>query len=420
MKRSSLGPFIRHTACARSRQRIGRKKHGHENVFPHIGTTAPETASCPILIGKAGNSFSPSSERKDGMRRWNRLWDVVLGVIVSLLCAFPVSAREKVILDSDMVEGFDDGVAMLALAQSPGIELIGVTIVAGNTWVSDGVAYALRQLEIAGQNIPVAAGVDRPFRPQRYELFGLERQLFGMGHDAWVGAFGYPKPESWQKVYRERYGKEPQSRPDPRHAVDFIIEEVRKHPGELTIAEIGPCSNLALAVLKAPDIVPLIKRVIFMGGSFFKPGNVTPTAEFNWWFDPEAARIVVRTPFREQIMVGLDVCEKMPFSSDRYQAFLAGQRPEMKKLLESTYAGQQFAKDKAFSQYVWDVLAAAILIDPSLITEERTCAVDVNAEFGPSYGQALAYPDNGPQGSQKARIVMTIDQERFWNMLTAR
>ena len=354
------------------------------------------------------------------MRRWNRLWDVVLGVIVSLLCAFPVSAREKVILDSDMVEGFDDGVAMLALAQSPGIELIGVTIVAGNTWVSDGVAYALRQLEIAGQNIPVAAGVDRPFRPQRYELFGLERQLFGMGHDAWVGAFGYPKPESWQKVYRERYGKEPQSRPDPRHAVDFIIEEVRKHPGELTIVEIGPCSNLALAVLKAPDIVPLIKRVIFMGGSFFKPGNVTPTAEFNWWFDPEAARIVVRTPFREQIMVGLDVCEKIPFSFDRYQAFLAGQRPEMKKLLESTYAGQQFAKDKAFSQYVWDVLAAAILIDPSLITEERTCAVDVNAEFGPSYGQALAYPDNGPQGSQKARIVMTIDQERFWNMLTAR
>ena len=186
------------------------------------------------------------------MRRWNRLWDVVLGVIVSLLCAFPVSAREKVILDSDMVEGFDDGVAMLALAQSPGIELIGVTIVAGNTWVSDGVAYALRQLEIAGQNIPVAAGVDRPFRPQRYELFGLERQLFGMGHDAWVGAFGYPKPESWQKVYRERYGKEPQSRPDPRHAVDFIIEEVRKHPGEITIAEIGPCSNLALAVLQGP------------------------------------------------------------------------------------------------------------------------------------------------------------------------
>ena len=107
---------------------------------------------------------------------------------------------------------------------------------------------------------------------------------------------------------------------------------------------------------QGPDIVPLIKRVIFMGGSFFKPGNVTPTAEFNWWFDPEAARIVVRTPFREQIMVGLDVCEKMPFSFDRYQAFLAGQRPEMKKLLESTYAGQQFAKDKAFSQYVWDVL----------------------------------------------------------------
>lgn len=354
------------------------------------------------------------------MNRWKQLRGIVWGLALALLCSFPVSAREKVILDSDMVEGFDDGVAMLALAKSPAVDLVGVTIVAGNTWVPEGVAYALRQLEIAGRkDIPVAAGVDRPFRPQRYELFGLERQLFGMGHDAWVGAFGYQNPGSWQKVYRERYGKEPRLHPDSRHAVDFIIEEVRKHPGEITIAEIGPCTNLALAVLKAPDIVPLIRRVVYMGGSFFKPGNVTPAAEFNWWFDPEAARIVVRTPFREQIMVGLDVCEKMPFTADRYQTFLAGQSPQMKALLESTYAGRQFAKDKAFSLYVWDVLVAAIIIDPGLITEERTCAVDVNAEFGPSYGQALAYPGNGPQGSQKVRIVMAIDQERFWDMLTA-
>ncbi len=342
-----------------------------------------------------------------------------MGVVLAVLCSFPVSAREKVILDSDMVEGFDDGVAMLALAEAPGIELVGVTIVAGNSWVSDGVAYALRQLELAGKDIPVAAGMDSPFRPQRYELFGLERQLFGMGHDAWVGAFGYPKPESWQKAYRERYGKEPRLRPDPRHAVDFIIEEVRKHPGEITIAAIGPCSNLALAVLKAPDIVPLIRRVIYMGGAFFKPGNVTPSAEFNWWFDPEAARIAVRTPFREQIMVGLDVCEKVPFTFDRYQTFLAGQEPKMKALVESTYAGRQFAADKAHSQYVWDVLVAAILIDPGLVAEERTCAVDVNAEFGTSYGQALAYPGEGPQGTQKARIIMAVDQERFWNMLAA-
>lgn len=353
------------------------------------------------------------------MNRWNRLRGIVFGVALALLCSFPVSAREKVILDSDMVEGFDDGVAMLALAKSPDVDLVGVTVAAGNTWVPEGVAYALRQLEIAGKSIPVAAGAERPFRPQRHELFGLERQLFGMGHDAWVGSFGYPNPGSWQKVYRERYGNEPQSRPDPRHAADFIIEEVRKHPGEITIAEIGPCTNLALAVLKAPDIVPLIRRVIYMGGSFFKPGNVTPAAEFNWWFDPEAARIAVRTPFREQIMVGLDVCEKMPFTFERHQAFLAVQSPQMKALLESTYAGRQFAKDKAFSQYVWDVLVAAIIIDPGLITEERTCAVDVNAEFGPSYGQALAYPGNGPQGSQKARIITAIDQERFWKMLTA-
>lgn len=312
-----------------------------------------------------------------------------------------------------MVEGFDDGVTTLALAQSPGIGLMGVTIVTGSTWVSDGVTYALRQLEIAGQNIPVAVGVNYPFKPQRYELFGLERQLFGVGHDTWIGAFGYPRPELWQRVYRKRYGKEPQSHLDSHHAVGFVIEEVQRHPGELTITETGPCSNLALTVLKTPDIVPLIKRVILVGNSSFKPGNVTPTAEFNWWFGLEAAHIVVRTPFHEQITVGLDVCEKMPFSFDRYQASLTRQRPETKKFLESAYVGQQFVKGKAFIQYVWGVPAAAILIDPSLIAGECICAVDINAEFGPSYRQTLAYPDNGPQGSQKARIVMTIDQERF-------
>ena len=200
-----------------------------------------------------------------------------------LLASHPVSAqaKQKVIIDSDMVEIFDDGVAMMMLQIAPNIELLGVTVVNGNSWVSDGTAWGLRQLEaIKATNVPLAMGVTRPLRPDRHTTMALERQLFGIGHDYWAGSYTYPEPESWYAYYKEHYGAEPTIKPDDRHAVDFIIEQVKKYPGEVTIAAIGPCTNLALALRKAPEIVPLIKRIIYMGGSFFRPGNTTPAAEW--------------------------------------------------------------------------------------------------------------------------------------------
>ncbi|MGN1038691.1 MAG: nucleoside hydrolase, partial [Mailhella sp.] len=107
--------------------------------------------------------------------------------------------REKVILDTDMVEMFDDGVALLMLAHSPRVELLGVTCVTGNSWVQEGVAYAIRQLELAGKNtIPVYSGMRYPLHPQRHELFAMERKQFGMGHDAWLGSLDLPEPASWE------------------------------------------------------------------------------------------------------------------------------------------------------------------------------------------------------------------------------
>ena len=103
-------------------------------------------------------------------------------------------------------------------------------------------------------------------------------------------------------------------------AVNFIIDEVKKNPNEISIIAISTGVNLAMAIRMAPEIIPLIKRVIYMGGSFFKPGNTTPTAEFNWWMDPEAAKICLRSPFKEQIIVGLDVCEKMPFKKEQVRS----------------------------------------------------------------------------------------------------
>ena len=345
-----------------------------------------------------------------------------LACLVLLLSFAPAQAatKEKVILDTDMVEAFDDGVAMILLANAPGIELVGVTTLSGNSWVEEGTAFTIRQLEIEGKTtIPVAVGLPYPLRPQRHELFELERKSTGMGHDTWVGSFGFPQPQSWQSVYKEKYGAEPSITPLDKHAVDFIIDTVRSNPGEITIAAIGPCGNLALAIRKAPDIIPLIKRVVYMGGSFYKQGNVTPAAEFNWYFDPEAAKILVRAPFKEQIIVGLDVCEKVLIRKENYNALLQtmGKSP-MADMLRGSFIGQNFASNPEFSFFVWDVIVSAILIDPTLVTETKTAFVDVNDQPGLSYGQSLAYPVLGPEGTQKAQIVMTIDEERFWKMLT--
>lgn len=356
------------------------------------------------------------------MGKTYRLW--ILSVCFAI-CAGTVSAgapaREKVLLDTDMVEGFDDGVAMRMLACAPNIELLGVTTVSGNSWAPEGAAYAIRQLETVGRRIPVAEGTLFPLRPDRRLFFDGERQQFGLGTETWIGAFGHPVSEKWDTVYRERYGKEPPQKPETRHAVQFIIDTIRANPGEVTIAAIGPCGNLALAVRQAPDIAPLVKRVVYMGGSFFQPGNITPAAEFNWWFDPEAARIAVRSPFPEQVMVGLDVCDKFHIDRSRYAAIIAMLGgSDMVDVLESSQYGQEFAKNPGWTNGVWDLLVAAILIDPTLVKEEKTRRVDVNAEWGLNYGQSLAFgEDGGPVGSRLARIVMDIDQERFWEMVLA-
>ncbi len=345
-----------------------------------------------------------------------------LFLITAVLLASPAFAavkKEKVLLDADMVEAFDDGVAMIMLANAPGVDLIGVTTLTGNSWAAGGLAYTIKQLEIEGKtSIPVAMGFEYPLRPQRHAGIAEERKLYGMGHDSWMGSFGVPKPESWQAEYKKLYGGTPTMTPDKRHAVDFMIDTIRANPGEVTIAAIGPCTNLAVAVRKAPDIIPLIKRVIYMGGAFYQQGNVTPTAEFNWWFDPEAAKIALHTPFKEQIIVGLDVCDKVVFRQPHYDRLIQSLgKSDQAKILRSTFVGQTFEKDPKFTHFIWDVIVAAIIIDPSLITNEVTAFVDINDQYGLSYGQSIAYPKQGPVGSRQARIIMDVNQDKLWDMI---
>ena len=344
-----------------------------------------------------------------------------LGIVfvgVTLLLVGPDSvagAKEKVILDTDMVLLYDDGVAMMMLANHPDIELLGVTIVPGNTWVSEGTAYAIRQLEVLNRrDIPVALGIRYPLRAGRYETLEVERKMFGYS-SSYIGCFSRAEPASYIEVYRKEFGSTPKIKPVDKHAVDFLIDTIKANPGEVTIMPIGPCTNLAIAVRMAPEIIPLIKRVVYMGGAFDTPGNTTPSAEFNWWFDPEAAKMAVRAPFAEQLIVGLDVCEKYRFNKKVFERITAVETP-IAKMFKEKY-GPSFEKNPGYTRLVWDTIAAAVVIDPGLIVEEETRWVDVNSDYNLDYGRSLGYQKQGPAGTQKARILLAIDEERFWKLM---
>ena len=172
------------------------------------------------------------------MKNWKRFVQTTCAIALIGSTATVFAAAEKppvskapekipVILDADMVDLFDDGVAMVMLATSPKVDLKGVTIVIGNSWAEDGTASAIRHLEGLGRtDIPVYVGVNRPTRPGRMENIMEERKNFGYGHETYMGSCSYPEPASWEESYRTRYKSEPTIGPKDGDASDYIIRTI--------------------------------------------------------------------------------------------------------------------------------------------------------------------------------------------------
>ena len=365
------------------------------------------------------------------MKNWKKLAQAACAAVLigSTATVFAATAKapaaqalEKipVILDADMVDLFDDGVALLILAKSPKVDLKGVTVVIGNSWVEDGVASTIRHLEGIGRtDIPVFAGNNKPARPGRIENIKEEKKLWGRGHDSHLGAAGYPQPASWQETYRERYNSEPTVGPKAEDPCDFIIRTIKENPHKVTIVGIGTGGNIAKALEKDPSIAPLAKEIVYMAGAFLHAGNVMPTAEFNVWLDPESAKKEYRGAWPKQTFFPLDVCENERIN---YKNFLDLEKrvknPVFKHMWENHYQTPLFRNDHKFENYIWDVLAASYVLDPSIVTEEVFMPVDVNDTYSLSYGETLAFAGPGPEGSQKAHIVQKINRKKVWKIVT--
>ena len=190
--------------------------------------------------------------------------------------------KRKIIIDTDTAS--DDAVAILMAHRYPDVEVLAVTVVSGNMRVEDGSRNARYTVELCGAQTPVHVGCARPLLREPVHAYWYH------GPDG-MGGMNYP---------------EPNLREANSHAVDALIENIRAHAHEVMLVTLGPLTNVATALVRAPELAQMVSRCVVMGGAANVVGNVTPAAEYNIWCDPEAARIVFRSGMNLE-MVGWEV-----------------------------------------------------------------------------------------------------------------
>lgn len=303
----------------------------------------------------------------------------------------------KVIFDTD--PGIDDALALLLLAVSPEIELLGITVTHGNTSQEKCLRNALSLVELAGiSHVEVARGAEEP----------LVKELSVAEETHGDGGLGYASlPPSNKAISKVA-------------AHDFIIEQVEKYPGEVTILAVGPMTNVALALLKRPQLAQKIDSIISMGGAIHYPGNATPQAEYNVFCDPEAFDIVLRSGI-DFTLVPLDVTYKCIFTKGHSNRIDRARRDIKEFITESTRFYMEFhVKHQSIEGCaINDPLAAALLLDPNLVkSEDYFVRVDLMAPTSKAktiadYYGALKEPAN-------AHVAMQVDVERFMDLFIER
>ena len=345
--------------------------------------------------------------------KFSRMW--FLAAILLMTCFTCLGQdKRKVIIDQDAAgPAGTDQQAMLLLIQSPQTEVLGITLMTGDQWLKAEVAHTLRMLELIGRtDIPVVPGAEFPL-VRRKEETELAEQRYGSF--AWLGAWTpkfYHPPDELGEMPE---GK-PSTKPADEDAAHFLVRMVRKFPHEVTIYEGGPMTNLALAISIDPEFAGLVKELVFMGASLnpqtTDPEFVnTPRREFNVWFDPEAAHIVFHAPWKKIVCTPVDISVKTRMSADLINRIKASDTPAARYI-------SQYARLRGEYNYLWDELAAAAWLDPSIITKRETRFMDVDLDRGAGYGNTLTWTDRDrPKLEvQSVEIQDDLDTEKFYKM----
>ena len=304
-----------------------------------------------------------------------------------------------IIIDTD--PGQDDAVAiLLALASPQELEVIGITAIAGNVPLALTERNARRICELAGRpDIKVYAGAERPL------ILPLQTA------EAVHGATGLDGPDL----------PEPKMQTSPGHASDFLVDTLRARPsGSVTLCLLGPHTNLALAMVKAPDIVPRIREIVMMGGAVFEGGNSTPSAEFNILVDPHAADVVFRSGVPITVMP-LDVSHKALTTRarvDRIRALGTPVATAVAKMLEffERYDEQKYGTDGA---PLHDPCVISFLLQPGLF-KGRKVNVAIETASPLTLGMTVTDWWKVTDRAPNATVMTDIDADAYYRLLTER
>ena len=308
-------------------------------------------------------------------------------------------AARKIIIDTD--PGQDDAVAiLLALASPEELNVLGLTVVAGNVPLALTAKNARIICELAGKpDTAVYAGCDRP----------LGRKLVTAEHvHGQTGLNGPVLPD-------------PQMALQDQHAVDFLIQTLRdEEAGTVTLCPLGPLTNIAMAFIKAPDIMPKVAEIVLMGGAYFEVGNITPAAEFNIYVDPQAADIVFKSGVPLTVMP-LDVTHKALVTRARNDAFRALDNRVGPAVADMTDFFERFDKQKYASQGapLHDPCVTAYLIRPELFSG-RHINVEIETKSELTMGMTVADWWGVTERPPNAMFMGDVDADGFFALLTDR
>lgn len=300
--------------------------------------------------------------------------------------------KQKIILDVDT--GVDDALGIILAVKSGEFDLLGITTVNGNVSLQKATENTGKILDLlqAG-HIPVVRGANQPL--MRTVFF--EHRVHG--EDGLGGAL------------RDRPVR---TQPTEGFAPDFIIDQVMSHPGQVTLIMTAPLTNLALAVRKCPELVNHVKEVIFMGGVVKEHGNVTPTAEYNMYVDPEAAKVVFHAGFPELTLVGLDVTRRVLLNEKHIQEL--GDTPIGRYVQESTrdYTERYFERNGVRACAMHDPLAVGVALDRNLVTN-RKLYVDIETKSELCDGQTVCDFQNRWGKEPNMHVCLDVDAEAFFD-----
>ena len=331
---------------------------------------------------------------------WRML--TLLPLLTVALLTPAMAQKRLVLIDQDgSGPGGSNQWSMMVLLQSTRVEVLGISMVTGNAWRDDEARHTLRMLELIGRSdVPVALGAVFPLVRTQEET-RLNTPL--VGQVAWLGAWGQKLalltdhtvsggapppapviPGPWDTPPLEE--GEPHTKPIAEDAAHFMIRQVHAHPHLVTVYAAGPLTNIALAVSLDPHFAELTQGIVIMGGSLNPQTDdpefaTSPRHEFNFWFDPEAARITLRAHWPRIDLTTVDVSIKAMFTKPMLEQIAKSPNP----------AAQYIAKYSQDLYYLWDELAACAWLDPSIITKEKMLYMDVDVSHGPAYGETLTW-----------------------------